>query len=649
MKNSSWLLVGVCFVITACIPSVITRDKINKVEKEALERTKDKVEIALEDIHGKVEKNIRQNSKSLKADYINLAKDEVYRLANSEEVARYYPGYQPVEEPVPGEYPLDRGAVSIENDHYGDSANRIVYLDQGWTAGDSLWFYTTTQGSELMPYAYFVNFEQLDSTDLFLESFNVAKYRYLPQNKTSHNPDGLPVGFTRNNDSIGLTCAACHTNQVNYQGTGIRIDGGPTMANFVYFMDDLAKIMRQTLTDNEKFDRFAKRVLTEDTERNRDQLSEDFRISLDKLLSYNSRNYSSTEYGFARVDAVGRIYNQVLNFVGGPENSNSPDAPVSYPFLWDTPQHDYVQWIGVTGNAGPGALGRNSGEVVGVFGDIKVKKYHSAATKLHEGYESTVRTDNLVKMEEWLRQLKSPLWPSDIFPVIDEPKRLAGKALYKNNCLECHQAIDRNNPKRRVIAQMYGLDEVKTDPVEIENATTYTGRTGILEGATRPMLGGQYGAEEAVIVMLTDLVEGVIFKHKKDALAASVYAVVNGNGLKDKEKQGVYPPELPFGSLHAYKARPLDGIWATAPYLHNGSVPTLYDLLLPENERPKKFTTGQLEYDPVRVGFVHDIKDDRAPFVFDTTLRGNSNQGHNYGTYLNDEQRWQLVEYLKSL
>jgi hypothetical protein len=97
--------------------------------------------------------------------------------------------------------------------------------------------------------------------------------------------------------------------------------------------------------------------------------------------------------------------------------------------------------------------------------------------------------------------------------------------------------------------------------------------------------------------------------------------------------------------LEVYKAGPLGGIWATAPYLHNGSVPNLYQLLLPGNERLKKFKVGSREFDPVNIGFDYAA----GSFELDTTTKGNSNAGHEYGTAMTDEERWQLVEYLKTL
>ena len=99
----------------------------------------------------------------------------------------------------------------------------------------------------------------------------------------------------------------------------------------------------------------------------------------------------------------------------------------------------------------------------------------------------------------------------------------------------------------------------------------------------------------------------------------------------------------------AYKARPLDGIWATAPYLHNGSVPNLYQLLLPAKDRVKTFYVGTRDFDPLNVGFSTDNRPGAS--VFDTSLPGNSNAGHDaYGTdKMTDEQRWQLVEDPKTL
>jgi len=105
----------------------------------------------------------------------------------------------------------------------------------------------------------------------------------------------------------------------------------------------------------------------------------------------------------------------------------------------------------------------------------------------------------------------------------------------------------------------------------------------------------------------------------------------------------------------AYKGRPLTGIWATPPYLHNGSVPTLYDLLLPPEDRPKSFYLGSREFDPAKVGYVTAQSADNS-FLYRTRddagriIDGNSNAGHDYGNAaLSDKERKALVEYLKGL
>jgi hypothetical protein len=106
-----------------------------------------------------------------------------------------------------------------------------------------------------------------------------------------------------------------------------------------------------------------------------------------------------------------------------------------------------------------------------------------------------------------------------------------------------------------------------------------------------------------------------------------------------------------FRSTDGYASHPLQGIWLRAPYLHNGSVPTLDDLLKPDNQRPKKFFAGDDVYDQVKVGFETSAPGNatRRFIEFDTTQKGNSNAGHPYGTWLSDADRRALLEYMKTL
>jgi hypothetical protein len=153
----------------------------------------------------------------------------------------------------------ERGAIGIKDGAYGESYSTPRYLEQGWSANDSLWFYNTSQGSGLMPYDFFLVLQQGDTTELFRSDKNIDKFRYLPQKKTLFNPDALPVGFTKmtykGKDYVGYTCAACHTGQVNYKGQAVRIDGGPAMADMVGFLTALEDAMRiaQSAEKKKKF------------------------------------------------------------------------------------------------------------------------------------------------------------------------------------------------------------------------------------------------------------------------------------------------------------------------------------------------------------------------------------------------------------
>lgn len=142
------------------------------------------------------------------------------------------------------------------------------------------------------------------------------------------------------------------------------------------------------------------------------------------------------------------------------------------------------------------------------------------------------------------------------------------------------------------------------------------------------------------------------------------------NEIKASVKSGDYWPDTtasPYNLLLAYKARSLNGIWATAPYLHNGSVPSIYDLLLPVKRegdpdtgqyRSTEFNVGSREFDPVKIGL---RTEGYEGFNFRAIKRGDFNHGHEYGTVhapavngqkqepLTEQERWELVEYIKTL
>ena len=688
----------------------------------------------------------------------------------------------------------DRGAIAMQNDPFGENFNTPVYVDQGWDNSDSLWYYNTTQGSNLLPYDIFMALEQADSEELFRSAHNMNQFRYLPQKATFFNPEALPVGFVKDGyngkDYIGFTCAACHTGQVNYKGNAIRIDGGPAMADMDGFLAALEKSLIATLTDQAKKERLITAVLARNgldriltggrNYTNKEQVVEDLELWANRIQNYNFMNHSQVDYGFARLDAFGRIYNRVLEHVmdqkqvanklafviypDGPKQgqrllsaaeidnvlegldrlilgqagfetlmnrlkSNQPgfpaldqtelqlvrdtlfneaNAPVSYPFLWDIAQSDYVQWNGLAANEGLGPLGRNTGEVIGVFAtldwhedeqewwqfwkwgrDFSLSAFASGQSnkKEHVDFQSSIDKVNLNRIESHLKYLQSPRWQEVQFadgstlPPIDTSLLNRGEELYAAYCAACHELIDSRAWDRRIISKMMSTDKVGTDPTMAANSMNYTGSSGNFQHIYQDTSVGQVlvQAEAPAVQVLTAATRGVIATPDDDkwlirrwldwlyTLGSSFF----DNEIKPSIKNGDYKPDTtanPYASLEAYKARPLNGIWATAPYLHNGSVPTLYDLFLPK-KRPGDPDEGEYRPDTFRVGCrklntdkVGTTCGDNQGNLFDTALKGNSNAGHEYASgktpvtsgaaplpALSKEDRLALIEYLKTL
>ena len=524
---------------------------------------------------------------------------------------------------------------------------RVVYLEQGWSPADSLDFYSRTQGSRLVPYDWFLALEQPDNDKLFRDNEHIRSLGYLVQRSHDWNPDGLPVGFVNDTDPdrgnwIGLTCAACHTGEIHHNKAAYRIDGAPTLADIQRLLARLTEAIERTLDDSAKFERFATRLGSN----KQPEVRRELQAALKQRREFDARNSTPHSYGPGRLDAFGHIVNQVLVVdigVSSPNQARPPDAPVSYPFLWDTPHHDFVQWNGIArnkilGSDKLGGLARNVGEVLGVFGEVRISPPGTAS--VFKGYRSSIRIPDLIHLENLVRKLQSPQWPAEFRP-IDQQKAEAGRQLFDRHCVRCHAHIDRTNPAREVVAIKTPLKTVGTDPRMATNFATRAGKTGRIEGRKEYFIAGErFGPEARADAMIVHTIAGVIlnspWKQYRDA---------NLRELRHRHQDD------DINSILVYKARPLNGIWSTAPYLHNGSVPNLYQLLKPSAERTADFPVGSREFDPVNVGFVSTPSP--GAFRFRTTddagnpIPGNSNAGHEYGTTLDDEQRWQLIEFLK--
>lgn len=554
-----------------------------------------------------------------------------------------------------------------------------VTLCQNWNAGQQQTFWFLSQGSQIIPYRWFLALEQAGSSEPFRNNEHMDALRYLPQLPTPMNPDGLPIGFTWDNaigdedfqsiadEWLGLTCSACHTGQVEFGEHKILIDGTPAMADFEAFMHALADALQETLNDEARFHRFANAVLDAPNQDNKARLREQLAVMTAIRQEWNALNAGDSLYGFARLDAIGAIFNAVtVTALGIPDNQQSANAPVSYPFIWDTPQHDVVQWNGSVPNKGAGALGRNIGEVLGVFGALDLD------TRLlppKPGHSTSVNIPHLGQLEALLWKLESPLWPETLLPPIDRSNEALGRAAFEEHCLQCHHDIDRSDPQRRIKAELTGVEELGTDPGMAANFANRRSKSGKLRRRPKNYLTGfdRFGKQQSGVDFLGYAVAGTIIyglihdpketltainagREEKAGLLgkARVPLVIAGKARSQiKEFTQELRGDEDAPSPLVYKARPLNGIWATAPYLHNGSVRTMRQLLQPPQQREKTFRVGSRKYAPEDVGFVNE-----GEYLFDTTLLGNSNLGHDYGAadlQANPEKLNALIEYLKTL
>jgi mono/diheme cytochrome c family protein len=519
-----------------------------------------------------------------------------------------------------------------------------IYLDQGWSDLERTSFYYTSQGSRLIRRDWFLALERDDSQDLFLAD-GLKRFGYLPGSHVPGvNPDKLPIGFAvdppATREWIGMTCAACHTSDIAYGGKTLRVDGAPASADMFEFLAKLDLALQKAANDTPAFLRFAERVLgANNNSANQQTLREDSNTGLrafsTKFAKFVTQSTPSSPWGPARLDAFGMIFNRVASIdLGIDINSQPPNAPVSYPFLWGTSWHNWTQWNGAVPNDTQiKRLARNAGQVLGVFGTID---FNTTPT-----YPSSVNRLNLLQLEQWVSTLKAPPWPADIFGAPDPAKVARGKLLYAGNCINCHKLVPEDQPPQIVQVTNVPVTVVKTDPTMTNMvANRLVPSAGSLQGRFMnvfPLPPRTIGSNELATDILSHAVIGVL---------ANIGFLQAGSP----------PPTSPainalFDSTVAaeknYKARPLNGIWATGPYLHNGSVRTLYQVLLPEAQREASFQVGGREFDPVEVGFKN------APgvinFTLDTNLPGNSKSGHPFGDALTDPDRWDLVEYLKTL
>ncbi|MET4072403.1 mono/diheme cytochrome c family protein [Bradyrhizobium sp. S3.2.6] len=408
------------------------------------------------------------------------------------------------------------------------------------------------------------------------------------------------------------------------------------------------------------------------------------------------------------------------------------DAPVSFPPIWDTPYFLWAQYDASVLNELVRNSGEALGVSAKINMTAPAPGRPLFASSIHLSdiarFEELLRGADPFSAADASGKkftgLVAPRWRdaqekfrSDPAWGIDEKLVENGRDLYRAHCFECHRgpvndpAFDKRwpehsfwkpeNPDRSAkneknwvniggrhyfnVVQM-PVTAIGTDRQQSDVLTTRRvhlpeslGLSPVddLNKAWACGLPVNTGADPLFVLALMDVVgktidqwiiangtseeaKQQIWGPRKNCQNQRVYvgARANHNG-KDEDVLALEPQ---------YRARPLDGVWATAPYLHNGSVPTLRDMLLPQKERPMSFCVGSREFDPVNVGLVTKTQASDACAAglteFSVSLLGNGNRGHSFegketdltklppgviGPELTDAERRALVEYLKTL
>jgi hypothetical protein len=568
----------------------------------------------------------------------------------------------------------------------------VIYPDQGWTAADRETFYMTGQGSHMIPFVWFKALRQTGVDQPFMAD-QLMRYGYL-RNDSPKNVNDLPVGFLveAKTGQLGMTCAACHTNQLEYEKDGktyaMRLDGAPTLADFQQFLLDLTAAGRATVNDAGRFDAFAKAVLGGGyTPTKAAQLKTDFGAWVKQFGDFMDASLPASPWGPGRLDAFGMIFNRVaardLGLEKAPHNNfRFADAPVSYPFVWNASRQDHTQWNGAVPNGlFIQALVRNTGEVYGVFADFKprIKIPQTPLTPTIIDFKNNSADFNgLQTLEEKIAALKPPPWPRDVWPINDDLAK-KGAGLFKQYCAECHAERPSSDLPH---AWSTPVRAVGSDPKMATNAARQS-EPGIYLGALRPppALAARFANPASTAEMLAFSVIGSILDEAFDLpitpqkidqsgvwraiqkdiedqlpdekldVAAKIKLVVEIKARVANKLANMFVKPHTADAGAAYESRVLYGIWATAPYLHNGSVPSLWELLLPPERRSTTFKVGSRKFDPKNVGYATD----ESPYKSGTytvdpqNANGNGNGGHVYGKDLSDDDRWALVEYLKTL
>jgi hypothetical protein len=551
---------------------------------------------------------------------------------------------------------------------FGQSVSSIAYseliqLNQGWSREEADLYNHTTEGTNLAPLDFFLSLPDPDKpTDRFLPRLT-TKYGFIDAPKSEANPSGLPIGIAvderpksfGDRPYIGMTCSACHTRQVAYRsldGSGnekvwnLSIHGGPALVDIHRFKSDLYSTFLKLNNDEGLFKQFATNLLSRDpSQEDAASIKQELAEFLGPVVTMRgiikAAGVELTEPGPGNLNALTQGYYNNLGLFGwlvkkglvppNPTPSQMPMPPFegadNFPPVWFAWSDNWAQWFVEIHHPGP----RNW---IQAISSSEVRPPKMIESLKQASVFATIHFENISAIQSAIERLRTPKWPEKIFGALDATKMSEGRQLYVKYCASCHEHQPLPPNEYGIVIHERQAFDVGTDPTAYAQFAK--------DGAVRAT--SLKDVSEKIIQMRTAQLVGALGEPAaKNHLAMASRGRPNDFRMAQSKNLQIPGPRWQESGA-AYWAPPLQGIFATSPYFHNGSVRTLSDVLKPATERETTFRSGSNEFLPGELGLKSE-----GVYTFNTKEVGKGNHGHEFGADLSKEEKLSLIEYLKSL
>jgi hypothetical protein len=563
----------------------------------------------------------------------------------------------------------------------------------GLTSAERATYYSMDEGIQYLPTDVLMALNRPTGSGVGLyDELLLAKPERLGLIPNYVSPGGIPVGITSSRDPeyvpmAGLNCSTCHTSMLLVGKKAIVIDGGTSLFAIDRFIKEMVLSVLGTLANPVAFKDFYARYKSRVAARSKSfgaSVNSAPDLELEGFLGSNDYNdlsaalqandlklqikleefekkaamkaplgaahkattltsaayptqaelgsgikmfvylvrrfqffYAQTKFasnptgstaadsGLGRANPWSVTKNMLATNLNHTSQANWPKevgGPVNTPVIWGFDRSQFIFWTGVTNSM----LERNLAQGVALVTDFNWTTY-----------ETTVSVKKLEAVSAFARKTVAPKWPEQLLGPIDQEKAAAGRAIFEAQCLTCH---DPKASTEGPGSTAFNYRDVQTDQ------EYYKGQVAPLDGKD----------------LFTEVLAPFLSKVKQ--------GVMTREGITDQEayQKGRLPSVWRAPKGNNFLARPLQGIWASPPFLHNGSVASIRELL--SEIRLAEISVGNLQYDPVNLGFQVG-----TPY-YGSTLKvrcasgctGNDNQGHNYGVKLSSADKDALIEFLKS-